>query len=179
MTNENPTIIEKLVFKPFGPYRFLGKGVCAAPGSGEVFGALWKDWNKISEPLLAMKAYRVQEEPHGVALLDNKDIENAQQQMWYTIGFFMKPDTPIPDGYDFRDIPAIYVAEGHMKGEFGDMIFSQHQILHDAIVAQSEYVYASSAFAAEVYLPETEDTGVTTMKYYISCEPNPDTRQPK
>jgi hypothetical protein len=96
--------------------------------------------------------------------------------MWYTIGFFMKPGTPVPNGYDFRDIPAVYVAEGHMRGEFWDMVFSQHRLLQDAICAQSEYVFSSPAFAAEVYLPETDadKDGVSRMKYYISCELNPD-----
>ncbi|MCL2774629.1 MAG: GyrI-like domain-containing protein [Oscillospiraceae bacterium] len=176
MSNANPTVLEKLVFKPFGPYRFIGKGVCAAPGSSEVFGALWKDWNKISEPLNNMKEYKVTEEPNSIALLDNKGIDEFQNKMWYTIGFFMKPDTPVPNGYDFRDIPAIYVAEGHFKGEFWTMVFSQHSLLQDAICAQSEYVFASPVFAAEVYIPETDadKDGISRMKYYISCELNPD-----
>ena len=178
MSNANPTVLEKLIFKPFGPYRFIGKGVCAAPGSGEVFGALWKDWAEISEPLRNMKEYRVEEEPFDIALMDNKGMEEFDSKMWYTIGFLMKPDTPIPNGYDFRDIPAIYVAEGHFKGEFMDMIFSQHRLLQDAIFAQSEYVYYSPAFAAEVYTPETDamKTGLpfSRMKYYISCEANPE-----
>lgn len=181
MSNENPTIVEKLAFKSFGPYRFIGKGVVASPGSGEIFGALWQQWESILGTLDRMKEYAVDEEPHSIAYMDGKgleeyDGEHGNDQMWYIVGRFMKPHTPVPQGFVYRDIKEIYVGVGHMKGEFNDMIMSQHQLTTEAISAQDKYTFSKDAFAAEVYLPETDsDSGdVTTMQYYIACELNPE-----
>jgi hypothetical protein len=68
----------------------------------------------------------------------------------------------------------MYVGAGHMKGEFNDMIMSQHQLTAEAISAQNKYTFNEDAFSAEVYLPETDSDsgGATTMQYYISCELN-------
>jgi len=178
VSSENPTVIERLTFKPFGPYRFIGKGVVASPGSGEIFGALWQQWKEIFGALDSMKEYSVEEEPNGIAYMDTKGLEEYNNQMWYIVGRFMKSNAPVPQGFVYRDIKSEYVGVGHMKGEFWDMIMSQHQLTAEAISAQDKYTFSEDSFGAEVYLPETDSDsgGVTTMQYYIACELNPDKR---
>jgi len=177
MTSENPAVVEKLTFKPFGPYRFIGKGVVAPPGSGDIFGALWQQWEEIFGTLDGMGEYAAAEEPHGIAYMDGMGLEEYNDaQMWYIVGRFMKPGAPVPQGFVCRDIKEAYVGVGHMRGGFNDMIMSQHRLTAEAISAQDKYTFNDDAFAAEVYLPDTDSDsgGVTTMQYYISCVLNPD-----
>ena len=70
--------------------------MCAAPGSGGVFGALWKEYDKIAETLDDINEYAADEEPRFVAYMDGKGLEEyGHRMMWYIVGRFMKPDAPV------------------------------------------------------------------------------------
>lgn len=83
----------------------------------------------------------------------------------------MREDTPVPDGLDSFDVPAIYVAKGIVRGEFDDMIENAEKLMMDAISRQAEYT-ATWAVAAEVYTAQTvTQTGAhSVLGYYIGCK---------
>ena len=100
-------ILEKLEFEQFGPYRFIGKSVYARIGSessGEIFGNLWNMKKCIFEKIDRLADFATAE-VNDVALLTGDKYDDEKQLLGYTIGRFMKPDTPVPDKLDFFDIP--------------------------------------------------------------------------
>ena len=104
-------VLDKIEFEKFGPYRFIGKSVYARAGanySGHIFGALWGNSEWIFKTLDSLKDYTTGE-IHNVALLTGDKYDEQKKLMGYTVGRFMKPDTPVPDGMDFFDIPAMFV----------------------------------------------------------------------
>ena len=173
MAEAQQAVLEKLEFKPFGPYRFIGKAVCAAPYSGAVFGALWGTSPQIMAVLDNMPECCVPGEPHEAAYMDFQGIQD-HSKLWYIVGKFMKPDAPVPEGFDFRDIPAMFVGVGYVKGTFDAMIGALHSMTEKAIMGQTEYAirYPEHYFSAEIYLPETVTMGggESRMRYYMGCE---------
>lgn len=64
-------------------------------------------------------------EVNNVALLTGDKYDEEKRLLGYTVGRFMKPDTPVPDEMDFFDIPDMYVAKGWISGN--SMILFQMQ----------------------------------------------------
>ena len=164
--------LTNLEFAPFGPYRFIGKSVYARAGaqySGQIFGSVWGSSAWIFEALGKISEY-ASDEPHDVALLTGDLYEEQKKLLGYTVGRFMKPDAPIPDGMDFFDIPATHVAKGWVTGLFDDMISSAERLTSEAIKAQSEYSPDWSV-TAEVYTKDTMPDGAVSsvLGYYIGC----------
>ena len=91
--------------------------------------------------------------------------------MHYTVGRFMMPDTPVPDGMDFFDIPEIIIAKGWLSGKFDDMISSAEGLTAEAIAKQEKYV-GTWEVTAEVYTNETvtDENVISVLGYYIGCK---------
>ncbi len=166
--------LEKLDFTPFGPYRFIGKSVYARAGaaySGEIFGGVWAQYGRtVFEALDRLDGYATAE-TGSAALLTGDKYDEEKKLLGYTIGRFMKADTPVPEGLDFFDIPELYVAKGLVSGEFDDMIASAEKLTMDAIAQQTAYT-ATWAVAAEIYTKDTiPEPGVcSVLGYYIGCK---------
>lgn len=165
--------LEKMEFIPFGPCRMIGKSVCAKPGSGEIFGALWGD-PTIMKTVETMSEYAYDENPSAGYMTLKGEGEDCM--LWYTAGRFMKPGTPVPEGFRYFDIPACTVCSTLVKGKFDDMIDSIDRMTMDAIVAQKEYVvkYPKGYFFAEIYTPNSipDDMVASELGYIVSCERN-------
>ena len=83
----------------------------------------------------------------------------------------MKADTRVPDGMDYFDIPAMFVAKGWVSGKFMDMIGNAERLTEEAIKEQAKYV-ADYKFMAEVYTKDTvpDDNVTSVLGYYIGCK---------
>jgi len=111
--------LEKFEIVKFGPYRFMGKSVYARCGqSPYIFGGLWGNDEWIFKKLNGMKEYAT-EENDDVGFLTYDKYDEQKKLLGYTVGKFMKPDTPLPaelagteHEMDYFDIPAMYVAKG-------------------------------------------------------------------
>lgn len=176
---------EAIRFVPFGPYRFIGKSVYARSGasdcdrgSGDLFGALWKQSDWIFEELDGLKEY-ASDEPHNAALMtwdaytpEDKHFYGITvgktQLLGYCVGRFMKRDAPVPAGFDYIDIPAGVIAKGWTKGKSSDDALDG--MIRDAIERTENYRQASWRFMAEIY-PKPDESGVPSFGYYMSCEP--------
>ncbi|MBQ4573820.1 MAG: hypothetical protein IJA85_01350 [Clostridia bacterium] len=153
----------------FGPYRFIGKSVYARAGkSGNIFGYMWSNkW--IFEELDKLSEYST-DEKHNSALLtwewyNSEGIPHfdifcgPSKLLGYTVGRFMKPDTPVPEGMDYFDIPETYVAKGWFDKEEGN----EEAAVKQAVSEHDGYTAASWRFMVEV---EAENA----FGYYIACD---------
>ena len=116
--------LKKNEFEKFGPCRFIGKSVYTRSGpenSGYIFGGLWGNYRLIFEEIDKLDGYST-EETDSVALLTWDKYDEEKQLLGYTIGKFMKADTPVPKGLDYFDIPEMVVAKSLVEEEFNDMI---------------------------------------------------------
>ena len=148
------------------PYRFIGKSVYAHAGmqcgQANFAGFLWDNSAWIFDKLNELKDYATNE-IHNAALLTWEKYDPNTKLLGYTVGRFMKADTPVPSGMDFFDIPAGYIAKGWFDKEDGD----EENMVRDAIEQQGEYKRTSGLaggwFGVEV-------NGNDTFGYYLSCE---------
>lgn len=165
-------ILKKLEFEAFGPYRFVGKSVYARSGSkysGAIFGGLWGASEPIFEQLDQLSGY-VAGERDKAALLTADKYDEEKCLLGYTVGRFMKPGTPVPEGLDYFDIPEMIVAKGLVAGEFDDMVDNAHRLVEEEIARQGEYIPTYQVLA-EVYTKDTIAKGGvhSVFGYYIGC----------
>ena len=153
----------------FGPYKFVGKSVYARAGmacghDASFAGYLWDNSDWIFEELDKLKDYATDEFP-GAAFLTWEKYCDKTKLLGYTVGRFMKSDTPIPDlphgteGLDYFDIPETFVAKGWFDEETGN----EEALVKNAIEEQGEYVARSDKFMVETG-PEDGHC------YYIACD---------
>lgn len=176
--NETADHLPKFEIVKCGPYRFIGKSAYtrAFGKSGIVFGGMWEKSKGIFEELDKLKKY-ASDEIHDAALLHwelyNDEVRQLNmlsfgptKLLGYTIGRFMKANTPIPADMDYIDIPEMYVAKGWAQGENED---NAERTVREGIKQQCLYKDASWVYMAEVY-PKPENDGVTVFGYYIACQ---------
>lgn len=168
-------ILEKIEFKPFGPYRFIGKSVYARAGaefSGQIFGNLWENSKWIFEKLDCLSEYTT-DETHNVAFITGDKYDEEKKLLGYTVGRFMKADTPVPYGMDYFNIPSMFVAKGWVRGEFEDMIANAERLTAEAIKEQTKYI-GTWEICAEVYTKDTIPVNnvKSVLGYYIGCKEN-------
>ncbi len=162
--------LEKFEIAEFGPFRLIGKTLYAPPHSGELFGDLWGNSKAVFAAIDKLAGYST-DETSDIAYL-NWDAEKGL--LGYTVGRFMKINTPIPDGLDHIDIPAQFVAKSLVSGEFSDMISEAPKLTEEAIKKQDTYTIAWSEkfVGAEVYTKDTiAKEGIhSVLGYYIPCK---------
>ncbi|MCL2433712.1 MAG: hypothetical protein FWD16_04240 [Clostridia bacterium] len=171
------TTLDRLAIEQFGPYRFIGKsvyaragGMCAGIDQSRIFGSLCRNSSWIFNALDELNEYAT-EEIHKTALMTWDKYDEKNKLMGYTVGKFMKPGTPVPDGMDYIDIPATYVAKGWLSGKADEVENIAEKLTGDAISQQGEYIAETWRFTAEVYTGETLTGPYEDSAYgcYIAC----------
>lgn len=95
-------------------------------------------------------------------MLTWEKYDDKTKLLGYTVGRFMKADTPVPDGMDYFDI-----ADGHVaKGYFDSYVGNEEGLMREAIEKHGEYSSAHWRFMVEIGEFEKEPGFV----YYISCD---------
>ena len=150
-----------------GPFRFIGKTMYARAGkSGDLCGALFHgygDW--VFKTLDGMKEYAT-EDIHNAALVAWDKYDEKNKLMSYTIGRFMKADTPVPEDMDYFDLPEGYVVKGFIS-EADDR--KAYELVREEVKRQGKYVAASWIWSAEIY-PKPDASGKKKMGVYIAGE---------
>ncbi|MCL1952889.1 MAG: hypothetical protein FWF60_08695 [Oscillospiraceae bacterium] len=155
-----------------GPYRFIGKAMFVRAGKSDALcGALFEkysDW--VFETLDGMKEY-ASDAPHNAAFLDWSRYDQKNGLMGYTIGRFMKADTPVPEDMDYIDIPAGFIAKVFIEGDVeGDVTGDACKMLRDEIKRLDIYRPSRKLWwSAEIY-PKPDENGVSHIGYYESYE---------
>jgi len=99
----------------FGPYRFIGKSVYFGNKKGlaefGIFDYMWGNRDWVWGELESIAEYN-SDEPHNAALVTWDRYDDKNQLLGYSVGRFMRADTPVPDGLDYIDIPVTELAKG-------------------------------------------------------------------
>ena len=183
MQNNQPKL-EKFEIVKFGPYRFIGKSVYAsnARGTSEIFEFFREHSDWVFEELNALKEY-ASDDKNNIALshFELYDPEEFMNSFWkdkvyygkpdlfgYTIGRFMKADTPVPEGLNYIDIFELFVAKAWIKSnnKFGMV---NQDLIFDEIRRTGIYDEASHIFKADVF-PVSIENDISIHKVYMACE---------
>ena len=157
--------LEKIEFLDFGPCRVIGKAIRTA-GMGEAVNpipALWKRCfsDGSLERLFGMRAY-LTDVRCPIGFMD----EPGEQDLRYIVGLYMRPDTPVPEGYAFRDIPALRIARSTVCGQENEVYAEAHDKTIQAIEQNGGRIrYPDQYFSAEVYVSEPGDPEHFVLQY--------------
>ncbi len=119
-----------------------------------------------------MKEYYTQE--HGlIGYMDNADETTFD----YIVGMFLKPEAPVPEGYIYRDVPAMKIAVSWIEGvDLADIVMSAHGLTVSALKDGDYDLFTGPcSYCAEVYdysrfvAPQAEGKKFI-MDYWITVE---------
>lgn len=169
-TDRKPALLKYEVVK-FGPYRFIGKSMYARAGkSDDLCGALWNSSDWVFHVLDTMPEYAT-DEKDDTALVTWEKYDEKNKLMGYTVGRFMKENTPVPENMDYVDIPEMDVAKGWMLKQYENIA---EQLVKEETERRGIYIAASWIYMAEVN-PKLDVNGASIYGYFIPCQPkNPD-----
>ena len=173
--------------KKCGPYRFIGKSVYTRAfdkkGSPAIHSSFRKQCDWVFETLDTMKEF-ASDEVHNAALQHWERFSQPHETMthwpgqmlfWgnellgYTIGRFMKADTPVPEDMDYIDISEMYVAKGWNKVEPCDDIGMPDEGTMFEVIGQTDkFSSASWMFAADIF-PFVDKNGNLIRGTFMAC----------
>lgn len=163
--------VESIDYLVLPPLRFIGKDVIASgPDAGDAYGNMWGQSGTFMPVLDAMQD-DASVITNPCALMHHNNQE-ADQQMHYMVGRFMKEGTPVPDGLDYYDLPASTVCRIFYRGEFNDAICQAYEKTRDTILQQKHGIpYPVGYFHAEIYPADNIPEGgvVSRFGYLMSC----------
>lgn len=147
----------------FLPVRLIGLECVVAKG-----GNARKTWKQFrtdgaNEQLQAMPQ-RVSPQGHQIGWMGDF---NAETNTFVEIpGVFMQPETPVPEGFGYRDIPHCLMGICHISGENAER--GAHNKAVKAMKAQGYEPDYSLGFTMEYYAPRED--GKADFAYYLPCK---------
>jgi len=100
--------------------------------------------------------------------------DESTQQFLYIVGKLVEPGTPVPDGFEHRDVAPCTAAVSWVQGP-ETSIYSQAHQLAEAAMKEQGYVYDSSAggWSMELYncprFTNPDAEGRVILDYYLPC----------
>ena len=180
--NESNTELDKFEIVKMDACRFIGQSVYARaffdPWGEKMFDYLVATSQDIFKRLDELSEYAT-EETNNFGLL-TWEFHNGENQSYYdmtlskselqgyTVGRFMKPNTPVPDGMRYFDIPEIYVARAWVTGKD---LESAERLCLEAIEKQADYSYASWIFQGDILSKDIAPIGSTRniLGHFSAC----------
>ncbi len=104
----NPYKCESFEYIKTGNLRFIG---IDAWRTGDDWGEMWDIRRKELAPLAELAKEHGAFTPYPCSLIHSGD-NDAGEEEHFLPGYFFKPDTPVPEGYDYYDIKAEVVGYG-------------------------------------------------------------------
>lgn len=105
-----------------------------------------------------------------------RDFNNEDGTFTYVAGFFMKADTPVPEGFSSFDVPACTLAKAWIEGEEIDIYPNAHSLTVEAIRQNGYEVDWDNYFSCEVYtdqrfsIPKSSGQNTLILDFYIPCK---------
>ena len=168
--------VTKIVFEPFGPTKIVGKEMRTKPMTQSI-PALWGRCftDGTYDRLVEMKEH-IPTDISNDYIGYMRDFDSGDGSFTYLVGMFMKPDTPVPDGYAAYGIPACTLAKAWIEGEEYDIYSNAHALTVDAIRKQGYEPDWQAFFQCEVYtderlgVPKSKGEKVLTLDFYLPCK---------
>ncbi|HEX3047369.1 MAG TPA: helix-turn-helix domain-containing protein [Bacillota bacterium] len=168
--------VKKIEFIPFGPYKIVGKAIRTRPMTQEI-PTFWAQCfsNGTYEKLLEMKDYHpIETDDAYIGYM--RDFDSQGESFTYLVGFFMKPDTPVPDGYVSYEIPACTIAQAWIEGEEYEIYANSRALTVNAIKQNGYEVDWENFFQCEVYtdlrfgIPKNKGEKILVLDFYVPCK---------
>lgn len=164
-----------LSFIDFGPARVIGKEI-RTKVAGE-YNPIPQFWMKCFED----RVFQILESMPD-CILDSSYIgwegeyDPNTNEFSYIVGMFMKPDTPVPEGFDFRDLPACKMAIGWIKGKEPEIYMEGTPLMVSGMKEKGFEYDDSEGYMVEVYtyerfiMPQEKGEEEVILDLYIPCK---------
>lgn len=167
--------IVKIDFVDFGPVRVIGKEVKAKVD--EENNPIPQFWMKCFEDGTFRTLEAIASDVVNPAYIGWEGEYDPNSGVFsYIVGMFMKPNTPVPDGFTYRDLPACKMAIGWIKGEEPE-IYMKGMDLTIAAMREKGYEYDDAeGYMVEVYTcerfvtPQNKGEKEIILDYYMPCK---------
>lgn len=157
------------------PCRIVGRALKVDPKEANPIPAFWEDCFQkgIFTQLEQMEGLyqEILPDADDAYLSWNGELE-TDGSFTYMIGMLMRPDTPVPEGLDYRDLPQCRVAIGQIKGTIPE-VYAQEM---DLLLPEMEKLgLVPDSFSMEVYAcprfttPDPID-GTVILDYYVQIK---------
>lgn len=169
MDNTNEKIsMENFQYRVLGKLRFIG---IDAWRTSEEWDALWARSEEFIPKLDALMAEYATEITENCSMMHHNGNE-VDTENHFLAGRFFKENTPVPEGYDYYDVPteraayAIYNTESY-DGAVG----SAYYLTRDKILSEGVSIpYPQSYWHAEVYTNGRPKEGTYRFGYLFSVQ---------
>lgn len=163
-------------FLEFGPYRAVGKEIRTKAMSQDI-SALWVSSfsDGTYEKLLELKEYIIPQKL-GNEYVSCVSEPDGKGGFSYLVGMIMKQGTPVPEGFNFRDIPECIAIKTEIQGEEYDIYKNEYILTCEAVKKQGYNVDYDNFFAFEVYtdekfgIPKNNGEKTLILDYYLTCK---------
>lgn len=102
------------------------------------------------------------------------DWSTGENKFTYICGMLMKPNTPVPEGFIYRDVPASTVAIGWIQGLEKDVYSVSHEFTQKAMEEQGCKLDEIASWCMELYncprFTTPMENGEIILDYYIPCK---------
>lgn len=102
-----------------------------------------------------------------------RDWSKDEGKFTYICGILMKSDTPVPEGFIYRDVPASTVAVGWIQGPENEVYPVAHRLTENAMKDQGYEMDKDNSWCMELYncprFTTPMENGDIILDYYISC----------
>lgn len=145
--------LDKIDFIALPDIRIIGREVACSldPGCENPVPALWE--SSIADDTIEMLK-RLPLAVPGFTIGWMGDVEGPAYR--YIAGVIAQQGTTVPDGMQYRDLPACQVAKGYIYGNLqnGDVYANAHSLTAEGITASHLHPDYSLGWSAEIY-PDT------------------------
>lgn len=166
--------LAKISFVDFGPVRVIGKELRVTIGEG--INPIPQFWMKCFNDGTFQTLESMTENILDSAYIGwEGEFDPDSKSFTYIVGMFMKPDTPVPEGFSFRDLPTCKMAISWIKGEEPEIYMQEIDLTIKGMI-ENNYIYdATQNYMVEVY---TEERFVAPMSrgeeiildFYMPCK---------
>ncbi len=93
----------------------------------------------------------------------------------YICGMLFPKGTAVPEGFDYRDMPAMPTAVGWIQGPDKKVYADAYKLTHDEMIKQGFTLYSKNSYCMELYncprFTTPQPNGDVILDYYMPCQP--------
>ncbi|MFY9166475.1 MAG: GyrI-like domain-containing protein [Limnochordia bacterium] len=95
----------------------------------------------------------------------------GEESFTYICGMLMKPEVPVPEGFEGRILPAGRAAVAWIKGQEAEVLFAAHTVTMEALLGKGYEYDQAAGWSMELYncprYTEPDAKGELILDYYI------------
>lgn len=157
----------KMEFFNLPPLRMIGKEVSHGYDCGNPVPELWEKC--LREETLKILETLSPEIDYYIGWMG--DYNSETKQFAYIAGYFMPANTPVPEGFQYRDLSACMVGMGYINGRFENVFPRLHDMTVDGIQAHGYSPDYSQSWSAEVYPKDLSfEANEGTINFICPCK---------